>query len=66
MNLILGANVKPIRRAAAFWYNLNPNANGDFRTLHAACPVLFGHKWVSNKWIDIRGEMFTRPCNLEK
>lgn len=28
-----------------FWYNLHPNGDGDYRTRHAACPVLLGNKW---------------------
>ncbi|KAI6171007.1 Prolyl 4-hydroxylase alpha-related protein PH4 [Aphelenchoides bicaudatus] len=34
------------------------------RTRHAACPVLTGVKWVSNKWIHERGQEFRRPCGL--
>ena len=33
---------------------------------HAACPVLFGTKWVSNRWIHEVGQEFRRPCALEK
>ena len=63
---IIGAKVTPIRRAAVFWYNLLPSGNGDSRTRHAACPVLFGTKWVSNKWIHAVGQEFRRPCGLKK
>lgn len=31
--------------SAVFWYNLHPNGDGDYRTRHAACPVLLGNKW---------------------
>jgi len=60
----IGARVTAVRRAAAFWYNLHPSGDGDYRTRHAACPVLFGTKWVSNKWIHAIGQEFLRPCNL--
>lgn len=30
---------------AVFWYNLFKNGEGDYRTRHAACPVLVGNKW---------------------
>ena len=66
MGQYLGAYVKPERKSAAFWYNMDPNGNYDKNTLHAACPVLYGEKWVSNKWIRVNGEMFTRPCELIK
>jgi prolyl 4-hydroxylase len=37
--------LKPEKGAAAFWYNLHPNGEGDMDTRHAACPVLTGSKW---------------------
>lgn len=35
----------PRKGSAAFWHNLKPNGEGDFKTRHAACPVLTGSKW---------------------
>ncbi|XP_054081774.1 prolyl 4-hydroxylase subunit alpha-1 [Zeugodacus cucurbitae] len=55
----------PRKGSAAFWYNLHKSGEGDFRTRHAACPVLTGSKWVSNKWIHERNQEFRRPCGLE-
>ncbi|XP_011306837.1 prolyl 4-hydroxylase subunit alpha-1 [Fopius arisanus] len=55
----------PKKGAAAFWYNLKPNGEGDYRSRHAACPVLTGSKWVANKWLHERGQEFLRPCTLE-
>ena len=60
----VGARIQPVRRSAAFWYNLLPNGQGDPMTRHAACPVLLGSKWVSNKWIHERGQEFRRPCSF--
>ncbi|KAL5282876.1 hypothetical protein ACFFRR_005737 [Megaselia abdita] len=37
--------VQPEKGSAVFWYNLKTNGDGDTRTLHAACPVLYGSKW---------------------
>ncbi|XP_034164930.1 prolyl 4-hydroxylase subunit alpha-1a isoform X3 [Pangasianodon hypophthalmus] len=62
----VGAAVKPIKGTAVFWYNLFPSGEGDYSTRHAACPVLMGNKWVSNKWIHERGQEFRRPCSLHK
>ncbi|KAL1505429.1 hypothetical protein ABEB36_004999 [Hypothenemus hampei] len=56
----------PKKGTAAFWYNLFPSGDGDKRTRHAACPVLAGSKWVSNKWIHERGQEFLRPCTKER
>ncbi|KAI1902941.1 hypothetical protein AGOR_G00021480 [Albula goreensis] len=60
----IGAALQPIKGSAVFWYNLLQNGEEDGRTLHAACPVMAGNKWVSNKWIRARGQEFRRRCAL--
>lgn len=60
----LGTGYFPSKNDAVFWYNLLRSGEGDLRTRHAACPVLTGVKWVSNKWIHERGQEFRRPCGL--
>ncbi|XP_030066957.1 prolyl 4-hydroxylase subunit alpha-2 isoform X3 [Microcaecilia unicolor] len=60
----LGAAIWPKKGTAVFWYNLFRSGEGDYRTRHAACPVLVGSKWVSNKWFHERGQEFLRPCGL--
>ena len=60
----IGVSVWPKKGSAAFWYNLHRNGEGDMLTRHAACPVLIGSKWVSNKWFHERGQEFRRPCGL--
>ncbi|XP_036402329.1 prolyl 4-hydroxylase subunit alpha-1-like isoform X2 [Megalops cyprinoides] len=62
----VGAAVWPKKGTAVFWYNLFPSGEGDYSTRHAACPVLVGNKWVSNKWIHERGQEFRRPCGLQE
>lgn len=62
----LGVTVWPSKNSAAFWYNLYKSGDGDLLTRHAACPVLVGSKWVSNKWIHERGQEFTKPCGLSQ
>uniref|UniRef100_A0A2D4PBE0 procollagen-proline 4-dioxygenase n=1 Tax=Micrurus surinamensis TaxID=129470 RepID=A0A2D4PBE0_MICSU len=57
-----GATIWPKKGTAVFWYNLFRSGEGDYRTRHAACPVLVGCKWVSNKWFHERGNEFLRPC----
>jgi len=56
----------PVKGSAVFWYNLLKNGEGDFRTRHAACPVLIGNKWVSNKWTHEFGNEFVRRCDLDE
>ncbi|XP_060646476.1 prolyl 4-hydroxylase subunit alpha-1 [Drosophila nasuta] len=60
----LHAALWPKKGTAAYWMNLHRSGEGDVRTRHAACPVLTGSKWVSNKWIHERGQEFRRPCDL--
>ncbi|XP_071759234.1 prolyl 4-hydroxylase subunit alpha-1-like isoform X1 [Centroberyx gerrardi] len=62
----VGAAVWPKKGTAVFWYNLFPSGEGDYSTRHAACPVLVGNKWVSNKWIHERGQEWRRPCGLNE
>uniref|UniRef100_A0A8C6P0I8 Prolyl 4-hydroxylase subunit alpha-1 n=1 Tax=Nothobranchius furzeri TaxID=105023 RepID=A0A8C6P0I8_NOTFU len=62
----VGAAVWPQKGSAVFWYNLFASGEGDYSTRHAACPVLVGNKWVSNKWIHERGQEWRRPCGLNE
>uniref|UniRef100_A0A7N5ZU30 Prolyl 4-hydroxylase subunit alpha-1 n=1 Tax=Anabas testudineus TaxID=64144 RepID=A0A7N5ZU30_ANATE len=62
----VGAAVWPQKGTAVFWYNLFASGEGDYSTRHAACPVLVGNKWVSNKWIHERGQEWRRPCGLNE
>uniref|UniRef100_A0A8C8A0Y5 Prolyl 4-hydroxylase subunit alpha-1 n=1 Tax=Oryzias sinensis TaxID=183150 RepID=A0A8C8A0Y5_9TELE len=62
----VGASVGPQKGTAVFWYNLFASGEGDYSTRHAACPVLVGNKWVSNKWIHERGQEWRRPCGLSE
>ncbi|KAK6051676.1 oxidoreductase, 2OG-Fe(II) oxygenase family protein [Cooperia oncophora] len=59
------STVMPTKNDALFWYNLLKQGDGDVRTRHAACPVLVGVKWVSNKWIHERGNEFRRRCGVK-
>uniref|UniRef100_A0A182QBT0 procollagen-proline 4-dioxygenase n=1 Tax=Anopheles farauti TaxID=69004 RepID=A0A182QBT0_9DIPT len=61
----IGVGIFPQKGSAIFWYNLHANGTVDSRTLHAACPVLVGSKWVANKWIHEYGQEFRRPCSLD-
>ncbi|EPY81668.1 Prolyl 4-hydroxylase alpha-2 subunit precursor isoform 4-like protein [Camelus ferus] len=47
----LGAAIWPKKGTAVFWYNLLRSGEGDYRTRHAACPVLVGCKW--GEWLKV-------------
>jgi len=59
-----GVTVWPERGSVAFWWNLDAAGRGDDDTKHAACPVLHGSKWVSNKWIHYNEQFRVKPCAL--
>ncbi|CAF3905915.1 unnamed protein product, partial [Rotaria magnacalcarata] len=62
---LFGGYITPKKGSTLFWYNLHASGEVDYRTLHAACPVLIGNKWVANKWIHEYGQEFRRRCSLD-
>ncbi|KAG8176761.1 hypothetical protein JTE90_003392 [Oedothorax gibbosus] len=60
----VGASVWPKKGSAVFWYNLKLSGTEDSMTLHGACPVAIGSKWVANFWIREKGQVFRRRCAL--
>uniref|UniRef100_W8BV86 procollagen-proline 4-dioxygenase n=2 Tax=Ceratitis capitata TaxID=7213 RepID=W8BV86_CERCA len=56
--------VKPQRGSVLFWHNLHRSEEPDYRTRHAACPVLKGSKWIGNIWVRVRNQDRERPCGL--
>eukprot|EP00794_Sanderia_malayensis_P012290 gene12290-13555_t len=58
--------ISPQKGSMVFWYNLYRNGTGKENTVHAACPVLVGSKWVANKWFHERGQEYRRPCSLKR
>ncbi|KFM68228.1 Prolyl 4-hydroxylase subunit alpha-2, partial [Stegodyphus mimosarum] len=50
--------------SALFWHNVKSNGVGNILTLHGACPVLAGTKWVSNVWFHERGQEFRLKCGM--
>ena len=48
-----GISVKPKEGKALFWYNIGTRTNFDSRIFHMGCPVLYGNKWISNKWVKL-------------
>lgn len=62
----LGVAVFPEKGSAVMWYNTKNDGVPDHLTLHAACPVLLGQKWIGNKWIGYKPQWRTQPCGLEQ
>ena len=61
----IDAVIPAVRGTAAFWFNLLPDGNEDDWKLHAACPVLYGNKWIAGKFPTEHANVFTRPCGLQ-
>ncbi|XP_016950819.1 prolyl 4-hydroxylase subunit alpha-2-like [Drosophila biarmipes] len=57
-----GYTIYPRAGTALLWYNLHTDGSGDPSTLHAACPVIVGSKWVMTEWIRELAQVFVRPC----
>ena len=51
----LKLSTRPKKGDAVFWNNVDNTGEGDIMTLHGACPVLDGDKWIANKTIRMRG-----------
>jgi len=49
-----------------FWHNLYTDMTVDDFTIHRACAVLLGNKWIGNKWIGINAQWNTTGCSLER
>ena len=62
----LGISVKPVEGAALYWFNINADMHYDSRVLHLGCPVMYGNKWIANKWIKILPQVKHYPCNEQK
>ncbi|KAH9363952.1 hypothetical protein HPB48_008542 [Haemaphysalis longicornis] len=51
---------------AAFWWNLNSDGEGEVLTKHGGCPVLYGSKWIANKWFRSNSNVFRLPCSVNR
>ncbi|XP_033225913.1 prolyl 4-hydroxylase subunit alpha-1-like [Belonocnema kinseyi] len=61
---MLNITIWPKKGSAVFWHNLQRNGEGDTSTLHAACKVLSGEKWIATSWLHEYAQVFRRPCTL--
>ena len=61
-----GISAKPVMGSALFWYNSGAQDNADSRVFHLGCPVLYGNKWIANKWVKFVPQFKDYPCLIEK
>ena len=61
-----GISVTPKLGSALYWFNMGPQNNYDSRVRHMSCPVLYGNKWIANKWIKWLANFKNFPCQIDK
>ncbi|KAK4313501.1 hypothetical protein Pmani_015163 [Petrolisthes manimaculis] len=59
-----GVGVWPQQGTAVLWWNLDAAGRGDPNTWHAACPVIYGTKWICNKWVHYNDQFLRHSCGL--
>ena len=62
----LGLFFQPKAGNLLFWNLRRTDGSIDERMHHLGCPVLYGDKWILNKWIRWKSQMFTFKCFLPK
>ena len=59
-------SVKPVEGSALYWFNMDAQNNLDSRIRHLGCPVLFGNKWIANKWVKWLPNFKQYPCLIDR
>lgn len=58
--------IPPSKGSAAFWINLTKSSEMEYRVTHAGCPILYGSKWILNKWVYSFDNWDKIPCGLRE
>lgn len=62
----LGLSVKPLKGSALFWFNFDADMSFSRIIEHMGCPVVFGNKWIANKWIKLNAQFRHYKCSQNK
>ena len=57
-----GLSIKPKAGSVLFWFNQGAQNNYDSRIRHCGCPMVYGNKWIANKWIKWFANYKNYPC----
>ena len=60
----INLRLRPTKGAAVIWENQSRAGRNQRASVHAACPVLAGQKWIYVHHIMKFGNEFTKPCAL--
>ena len=58
----LGLAVEPIKGSALFWFNFSANMKFGETVKHMGCPIIYGNKWIVNKWIKFLAQFQHYKC----
>ena len=58
----LGLLFEPVAGTLLYWNLKRSDGENDPRMYHIGCPVLYGDKWILNKWIRWSAQMDTFKC----
>ena len=61
-----GISVFPEKGSAIFWYNTMTDGQPDEFTMHSACSVLLGNKWIGNKWVGYNAQWNKKNCDISE
>ena len=59
-------SVKPKMGSVLYWFTIHPNLSYDSRYVHLGCPVVYGNKWILNKWLKLNAQFDKYPCSLKE
>ncbi|XP_052807103.1 prolyl 4-hydroxylase subunit alpha-2-like [Mya arenaria] len=62
----INLKLHPVKGAAVFWDNQYRSGRNMRASIHGACPVIQGDKWIYIQNIKKYGNEFTKPCGLDE
>ena len=62
----LGLSLPTVEGDAVFWFNIRSDGGFDSRNMHGGCPVLWGNKWIANKWVLWTEQMWRYTCHRNR
>ena len=63
---LLGLSSAPTPGTALVWHTVDTKGRPHQRMKHLGCPVVWGDKWIVNKWVKWHHHMFSHPCHPDR
>merc|ERR1740131_886129 len=61
----INVGVQPAAGSLLSWQTRTNSGATDYRMKHIGCPVVYGNKWVSTKWINWSEQMNRLTCSTD-